>query len=669
MRLIDERPIVLRYAAALAFVGAAWLLQLALQPWLGTSVPYLQFFPAILFASLYGGRGAGLAATAVSALIAMEFFLPPAGLAVGRAADALSLALFAGVGVSIAWVSHRFRSSEHAYRDAAARATAEAHRLETIINNTVDAIIVIDSRGRIESFNRGAERMFGYPAAEVVGRNVSLLMPSPDHERHDSYLSRYLETGHPTIIGVGREVLGRRRDGSTFPLHLSVGEMTLAGERKFTGMLHDLSRRVSLQSQLKASEARWRAVVESAVDGIVVIDEHGRVEAMNPAAERLFGYAEAEVVGLNVSMLMPSPYREEHDRYLSRYLATGIAKIIGSGREVSGLRKDGSTFPLHLSVGEVTIDGARRFTGILHDLSARVHMEAQLREQSALARLGEMAAVLAHEIKNPLAGIRGVVQIVAGRMTDDASRTVMNEIISRVDALDSMMKDLLLFARPPRPKLRPVDVVPLIDSTAALIKKDVALHEVEVEVVGAAPAILGDPEMLTMVFQNLLLNGAHATAGKGRLHIDVAADGQACSITINDDGPGIPPDVREKIFTPFFTTKAQGTGLGLPTAKRFIEAHHGRISIDCPPTGGAATPSAVASTSGSHSSARDTASLTRMSFGVRLAVVMALLLTRWSVKRQVMCRAAVRRPGRLAPECARRGRRGGHFHAESFGAS
>ena len=246
-------------------------------------------------------------------------------------------------------------------------------------------------------------------------------MPSPHHEEHDGYLERYLATGEAKIIGVGREVTGRRRDGTLFPVHLSVGEMRIGGERKFTGMLHDLTKRVRLEGELGASEARWRAVIDSAVDGIIVIDAHGRVEAFNPAAERLFGYTTAEVLGRNVDMLMPSPYREEHDTYLSRYLATGRAKIIGIGREVQGRRKDGTTFPLHLSVGQITIDGERKFTGILHDLSARVQMEGQLREQAALAKLGEMAAVIAHEVKNPLAGIRGAMQVFGSRMsTDDA---------------------------------------------------------------------------------------------------------------------------------------------------------------------------------------------------------------------------------------------------------
>jgi PAS domain S-box-containing protein len=156
-----------------------------------------------------------------------------------------------------------------------------------------------------------------------------------------------------------------------------------------------LEGRASVEQRLRASEGRWRAVVESAVDGIIVIDEKGRIEAFNPAAERLFGYSEQEVVGKNVNVLMPSPYHEEHDAYLDRYRSTGVRKIIGIGREVTGRRRDGTTFPLRLSVGETSLGGERKFTGILHDLSERAAIEHQLREQTALARLGEMAAVLA----------------------------------------------------------------------------------------------------------------------------------------------------------------------------------------------------------------------------------------------------------------------------------
>jgi PAS domain S-box-containing protein len=463
----------------------------------------------------------------------------------------------------------------------------QADRLSAIINTTVDGIIVIDGRGLIESFNPAAERLFGYPESEVVGRNVSMLMPSPFHEEHDGYLHRYQTTGQAAIIGTGREVRGRRKDGTEFPLHLSVGEMFVDGERKFTGVLHDLTRRVELEDQLRASEAKWRAVIESAIDGIILIDTRGRIDAFNAAAARMFGYREDEVIGQNVRMLMPSPYHEEHDGYLAHYVGTGEARIIGKGRDVTGRRKDGSTFPLHLSVGETISAGERRFTGILHDLSERIALETELREQSALAKLGEMAAVIAHEVKNPLAGIRGVVQVIGGRLpAESTDAAMMKEIVSRIDSLNAMMQDLLLFARPPKPRRLPIEIVPLVQMTVDLLKRDHEASDVTIEVAGSAPPVAADPDMLKMVIQNLLINGVHATHGRGRIRVGVDTVDTWCRIAIEDNGPGITPEIRDKIFTPFFTTKNRGTGLGLPTAKRFIDAHHGRIVVECPASGG-----------------------------------------------------------------------------------
>lgn len=577
-----------RQAAALAFVGAAFAIRYSLSPLFGANAPYLQFFPAVLLASWYGGFAAGITATLASAA-SISWFLPPDGMAIGSLADGISLAFFIAIGAAIATINGRLRVARDRARHDAALATSRAERLAAIINTSVDGIIVIDRSGIVEAFNPGAERLFGYSAADVIGQNVSVLMPSPFREQHDGYLERYQKSGKAAIIGVGREVRGRRRDGSTFPLHLSVGEMTVDGQPKYTGMLHDLSDRVDLEHRLRTSEAKWRAVIDSAIVGIVVIDSRGTIEALNPAAERLFGYSEAEALGKNVKLLMPSPYHEEHDSYLSRYVSTGERRIIGTGREVTGRRKDGTTFPLHLSVGEMLMDGERRFTGILHDLTARVALEARLRDQTALARLGEMAAVLAHEIKNPLAGIRGVVQVIGGRLpagSDDAK--MMKEIVQRVDSLDALMKDLLVFARPPKPKLAPVDVPALLNSTASLLKADQSAGAVEVHIEGSAPPVPADPDMLKMVFQNLLINGAHAMNGSGTIRVAVANHGSTCRIEVKDGGPGIPPEIREKVFVPFFTTKRRGTGLGLPTAKRFIEAHHGQMSIECPPSGGTA---------------------------------------------------------------------------------
>jgi PAS domain S-box-containing protein len=577
-----------RYATALVLVAASFAFRLVVQQWVGERGPYFEFLPGIMVAAWLGGLGPGLLATALSATLALYFFVPPVRtFAVEGPGDAVSLVLFVATGVGIAWFNDRLRDAESRVRTAADRDRARTQELQTILDTAVDGIIVIDAKGHIESFNRGAERLFGYPAEEAIGRNVSVLMPSPDHEQHDEYLKRFLTTGEARIIGQGRTVTGRRRDGSTFPLHLSVGEMTIDGQRKFTGLLHDLTIRFQHEERRRESEARWQAVIASAVDGIVVIDQHGRIESFNPAAERLFGYSEGEVVGQNVNMLMPSPYREEHDTYLARYLATGTKKIIGLGREVQGLRRDGTTFPLHLSVGELQVKGERRFTGILHDLSARTEIERQLREQTSLARLGEMAAVVAHEVKNPLAGIRGAVQIIAGRLpADSTDRRVAGEIVARIDALSDLMKDLLLFAKPPKPRPRPTDLRRLVATTAELLREDPSLQDVTIHIEGQAPPAMADASLLQIVFGNLLINGAQAMQGRGNIHIAVGDTQAASRVAITDQGPGIPPDLRDKVFTPFFTTKSQGSGLGLPTCRRLVEAHGGTITVECPPGGG-----------------------------------------------------------------------------------
>jgi two-component system, LuxR family, sensor kinase FixL len=337
----------------------------------------------------------------------------------------------------------------------------------------------------------------------------------------------------------------------------------------------------------RGSGEHLRSIIDSAVDGIIVIDHTGRVESFNPAAERLFGYPRSEVLGRNVSMLMPSPYREEHDGYMNRYLTTGDARIIGIGREVTGRRRNGTTFPLHLSVSEVTLDGERKFTGILHDLTSRVRLEEQLRESAALAKVGEMAAVIAHEVKNPLAAIRGAIQVIGGRLpADSGDAVVLADIVKRIDALDGLIKDLLLFARPPQPRRASVDVVPLVSMTADLLRQDPSLKDLEIDVEGSAPPVLADAEMLKIVFQNLLVNGAHAMHGRGRIGVAVEPVDGVCQIAFTDAGPGIAPEIRDKVFTAFFTTKSRGSGLGLATAKRFVEAHHGEILVECPQGGG-----------------------------------------------------------------------------------
>ena len=331
---------------------------------------------------------------------------------------------------------------------------------------------------------------------------------------------------------------------------------------------------------VRAGDAHWRAIVESAVDGIITIDGRGLIQSFNPAAERLFGHSAAEAVGQNIAILMPAPHAEKHDGYIRRYLETREPRIIGIGREVIGCRKDGTTFPMHLSVGEASIDGAITFVGVVRDLSERAALELRLREESSLARIGEFAAVLAHEVRNPLAAVSGAIQMIANRLpAGSEEHHVSREILTRLDALNALMGDLLLYARPPQPHLRPVDLDDLLANLIAFLQSDPAWRDLTVVVEGKAGRVNADAEMIKIALQNLLLNAVQAIRGRGVLRVACSVAQGVTHIEIVDSGGGIPDASRERIFTPFFTTKAGGTGLGLATVKRIAESHGGRITL------------------------------------------------------------------------------------------
>ena len=463
----------------------------------------------------------------------------------------------------------------------------EAERiLAAIVESSEDAIIAKDLDGTILSWNAAAERMYGYTPREMVGHSIGVIIP-PDRPTELQDIIDRIRQGervqHFETIRVAKD--GRRVDVSLSVSPIKDASGAIVGA---STIARDVTVKNSSIRQLADSEERLRSIVEAAVDGIIVIDSRGHIEGFNPGAERLFGYTAAEVSGKNVNVLMPEPYHSEHDGYMRHYLETGEQRIIGIGREVVAIRKDGSTFPVHLSVGEMTLGGQRKFTGILHDLTSRVAMEERLREQAALVRLGEMAAVIAHEVKNPLAAVRGAIQVIGKRLTAGSREaSVVTDIIARIDTLNELVRDLLLFARPPQPRPQPVDVRSVLSATVDLLRGDDAHVGVRVTMAGEAPAILADVELLKIVFLNLLINSAQAMKEQGNIAINISSAGALCRVAIIDNGPGISPEVRSRLFTPFVTTKSRGTGLGLSTVKRLVEAHHGEIHVDSPDTGGA----------------------------------------------------------------------------------
>jgi len=475
---------------------------------------------------------------------------------------------------------------------------ADEARLRAVVDTAVDGVILIDPQGTVLLFNPACERLFGYAAAEVVGKNVKLLMPSPYQEQHDRYLDNYGRTGERKIIGIGREVVGRRKDGSVFPMDLSVGESVQDGQTFFVGIIHDLSERKRAEQALRESEARLRALVETAVDGVILIDRRGTVLMFNPACERLFGYAASEAVGQNVKLLMPSPYQEEHDGYLSNYARTGERKIIGIGREVKGQRKDGSIFPMELSVGEARQDEQSIFVGIVHDLSERKRTEEQLVQAQKMEAVGQLSGGIAHDFNNLLTVIVGNADLLSERLKVRPDLQRLAEAIAGAGERGAQLTQrLLAFSR--RQTLQPVriDCNALIGETQQLLRRTLRDDiELECSLDGELWAAYADPAQLQSALLNLALNAQDAMPGGGCLTVATAnvpldesyrdrypevQPGRYVLISVTDDGEGMPADVLQRVFEPFFTTKevGKGSGLGLSMVYGFVKQSNGHVSL------------------------------------------------------------------------------------------
>ena len=351
---------------------------------------------------------------------------------------------------------------------------------------------------------------------------------------------------------------------------------------------------------------RLRALLDTAVDGIIIIDARGTVRLYNPACQKIFGYPPEEVVGHNVKMLMPAPYHEEHDGYLRHYRDTGERRIIGIGREVVGRRKDASTFPMDLSVGEARQDDQTVFVGIIRDISERhrmrdrmLEMQAELVHVSRLSAMGEMASTLAHELNQPLTAVMNYVQ-AAQRMVAAPDRFPPQRII------EIMAKAVDQAARAGEIIRRLREFVRRGETDRALADANQVVREAgELGLIGAReqgiasrfalaaslPPVMIDQIQIQQVILNLVRNSVEALRQVPRreiaFHTAVSDDGFV-EVVISDSGPGLPPEILDRLFQPFVTTKPNGIGIGLSISRSIIEAHGGRLSTLDSPAGGAA---------------------------------------------------------------------------------
>lgn len=346
-----------------------------------------------------------------------------------------------------------------------------------------------------------------------------------------------------------------------------------------------------------ADRSQLQSFLDAAPDAIITINQYGIVVSANPAIQTLFGYQEAELLGRNVSMLMPSPDRERHDGYLANYRRTGEARIIGVGRDVTARRKDGSTFPARLSVSEFASGGERFFTGILHDITERVEAQEQQREVFAehahatrVFALGEMASSIAHEINQPLTAIVSYADasrklIEMSRYDTDTLDHALREISSQGQRAGEIIRRLREFVKKKAPTRSSCDINELVRTAAAFTNHDVERYGItlELDLQPEMPEVQVDRLQIEQVILNLIRNSIDAIKESGRMDGQIAvtsrSDNDVVTIRVSDNGPGIKPSEYDSVFDAFYTTKDAGTGLGLSISHSILEAHDGQLTF------------------------------------------------------------------------------------------
>lgn len=450
------------------------------------------------------------------------------------------------------------------------------------------ALFMLDPEGRVRSWSPGAERIKGYAAAEIIGQHFSCFFT--DADRQAGAPQRVLATAaeHGRYEGEGVFV---RNAGSTFwaslvvePIRDDTGQLI-----GYANITRDISQRKLVEERLLGEQAKYRAIIETAVDGIVVIDERAIVQAFNRAAEMIFGYSADEVIGHNVSCLMPEPDRSQHDGYIANFRRTGEAKIIGARREVTGQRKDGSVFALDLSIAEWHAGGQRYFTAIVHDITARKAADENMKRTIAMLHraqkmevVGRITGGVAHDFNN-------ILQVMIGSLDMADALTGGNEELRRLLSAvrrgavraERVTQQLLAFSRQQPLHPQEVDVSlhmrEAVDLFARTLRGDIY---VEVDLPGDLWPIMIDASQLDLAVLNIAVNARDAMPNGGTFKISArnatyqgltieqgnhGLDGSYVVMTLSDTGEGIAPDVLPHVFEPFFTTKdvGKGTGLGL----------------------------------------------------------------------------------------------------------
>ncbi len=463
--------------------------------------------------------------------------------------------------------------------------------LTAIVSFSSDAIVGKDLDGVVTFWNEAAEQIFGYTAGEMVGQSITRLIP-PDRLEEESFILGQVRRGE-NLKQLETERL--TRDGRLIPVQLTISPVRdpdgmVVGVYKIA---RDMSEPRRLYRELEQRESLLRSMLDTVPDGLIVIDKRGIVRSFSPASERMFGYTAEEIIGRNVSVLMPTPQAAAHDSYMERYLTTGERRIIGIGRIVVARRKDGSTFPMELQIGEALVPGSHFFTGFVRDLTERqdqdrrlAELQSELIHVSRLSELGQMVSALAHEVNQPLTAIANYISGIRRLLTDQnppALHQAIARIAEQAERAHHIVQSLRGLVKKEAREQQVESLETMIQETSALalLGTGRSVH-LDLHISRDARYAVVEKVQIQQVLLNLMRNAVEAMkdAPVRTLTVTTTRCGQQVQVQVADSGPGLPESVQARLFQPFVTTKPDGLGVGLSICRAIIEGHGGQLTAE-----------------------------------------------------------------------------------------
>jgi PAS domain S-box-containing protein len=512
-----------------------------------------------------------------------------------------------------------------------------AAQIQAILDAIPDGVLTVNRAGQLVFLNAQLSELFGYKPGELLGQPVEILVPERFRARHVQQREEFVNRPRRRSMATGLSLVGRHRDGSEFPVEISLSPLDRDGEQLVLAIVRDMRERRRAEAELRASQERFAGILAIAEDAIVSVDAAQRIILFNQGAERIFGYTAAEVLGQPLDLLLPPRFVEAHRVHMANFAHSGsVARRMGERSEVFGRRKDGTEFPAEASISKLELHGETVFTVMLRDITQRKQAEEAIRQlneqleyrvqqrtaelaernrtlQQALADLrakseelramtqqlwqaaklasvGELAASIAHELNNPLATISLRIEaLLAHTSPDDPRRRPLEIVEQETERMARLIANLLQFTRRGPEQSSTMDVRDELLKSLELIQYHLRHRQIGFvqDLAPDLPLILADRQQLRQVFLNLFTNASDAMPHGGTLTLRawvgrLEDNRPAVIIECADTGIGIPPEHLSRVMEPFFTTKPEGkgTGLGLAICRRIIHDHGGLIQVE-----------------------------------------------------------------------------------------